>query len=57
MAVTDVITMIDGKVVRDDGLADARRMLRDKPAGSRIELMVRRGTDTHPVSLILKDQI
>jgi hypothetical protein len=57
MAVADVITMIDGKPVRDEGLADARRMLRDEPAGSRVQFMVRRGTETHPVSLILKDQI
>jgi hypothetical protein len=57
MAVADVITMIDGKPVRDEGLADARRMLREKPAGSRIEFMVRRGTETHSVTLILQDQI
>jgi C-terminal processing protease CtpA/Prc len=55
--VADVIAMIDGKPVRDEGLADARRMLREKPAGSRIEFMVRRGTETHSVTLILQDQI
>jgi hypothetical protein len=57
LAVGDVITTLDGKPVRDEGLADARRMLRDRPAGTRIRLMVRRGTQTHPIILILKDQI
>jgi hypothetical protein len=57
IATGDVITMIDGKPVRDEQLADTRRLLRDKPAGTRLQLMIRRGTQTRPVTLILRDQI
>jgi len=57
LAVGDIITAIDGKPVRDEDLADARGMLRDRPAGTRVRLTLRRGTQTHPVTLILRDQI
>ena len=57
LAVGDVITTIDGKPIGDDGLADARRMLRDEPAGTRVQLTVLRGTQTRSVTLLLKDQI
>jgi predicted aspartyl protease len=57
LAIGDVITSIDGKPVRDEGLADARRLLRDKPAGTRLKLTVRHGGAIRPVTLILKDQI
>jgi hypothetical protein len=57
MAVGDVIMAIDGKPVRGEDLAEARRLLRDRPAGTRVRLMVRREAETRPVILILKDQI
>lgn len=57
MAARDVVTMINGRRVRDEELGGARRMLRDKPAGTKFTLLVRRGTETHSVTLILKDQI
>jgi predicted aspartyl protease len=57
IAVGDVITMLDGKTARDEDLADTRRRLRDSPAGSTVQLMVRRGAETRAVTLTLKDQI
>jgi membrane-associated protease RseP (regulator of RpoE activity) len=57
MAIGDVILAIDGKPVRDQGLADARSMLRDRPAGTRVQLTFRRGAETRDVMLILADQI
>jgi predicted aspartyl protease len=57
IAVGDVITMIDGKAGRDEELGDVRRLLRDRQAGSQLQLLVRRGTASHPITLILKDQI
>jgi predicted aspartyl protease len=57
MTAGDVITMINGEAVRDEELGDTRRMLRNKPAGTKFKLLVRRGAQTHSVTLILKDQI
>ena len=57
VAVGDVITAIDGKPAVDAGLADARRKLRSEPAGTKVQLTVRRGTETRPVTLTLRDQI
>jgi predicted aspartyl protease len=53
----DVITAINGKPVHDQGLADARRMLRDEPAGTRVLLTVQYGKETRSVTLVLNDQI
>jgi S1-C subfamily serine protease len=55
--VGDVITAIDGRPAIAGQLADARRMLRDEPAGTKVALSVRRGGETRPVTLTLKDQI
>jgi len=57
LAVGDVITAIDGKPAVADQLADARRLLRDRPAGSTVMLTVRRGDESRSVRLTLKDQI
>jgi hypothetical protein len=57
MAIGDVIIAVDGKPVRDEGLADARSMLRDKPVGTRVQLMFRRAAETRGAVLILTDQI
>ncbi|HEY3949771.1 aspartyl protease family protein [Phenylobacterium sp.] len=57
LAVGDVITAIDGRPAIAGQLADARRMLRDEPAGTKVALSVRRGGETRPVTLTLKDQI
>ncbi|HZZ68085.1 MAG TPA: aspartyl protease family protein, partial [Phenylobacterium sp.] len=57
IAVGDVIVAIDGKPVAPEGLADARRMLRASPVGTKVRFDVRRGTQTRPVTLTLRDQI
>jgi predicted aspartyl protease len=57
VAVGDVITAIDGAPARDDGLSDARLRLRVLPAGTKVELTIRRGSSVRPVTLVLRDQI
>ena len=57
IAVGDVIIAIDGKPAAADHLADSRRMLRDLPAGTKVALIIRRGSETRAVTLILRDQI
>jgi predicted aspartyl protease len=57
MAVGDVIVAIDGQAAAAYRLADARRTLRDRPAGTRIMLSVRRGDQTRRITLTLRDQI
>ncbi len=57
ISVGDVITAIDGKAVVADQLSEARRMLRDKPPGTKVALTVRRGGESRPVTITLKDQI
>jgi len=57
IAVGDIITAIDGKPAHEDGLADARRLLRDQPAGTLVHLTVRRGEESASVVLTLRDQI
>jgi predicted aspartyl protease len=53
----DLITAIDGKPAVTDGLAEARHLLRDRPAGTTVALTVTRGTATRIVTLTLRDQI
>jgi hypothetical protein len=53
----DVIVAIDGAPAVADHLSDARALLRDRAAGSRVELDVRRGVETHKVALVLRDQV
>ena len=57
VAVGDVITAMDGKPALAEQLADARRLLREKPPGTRVALSVRRGAETRQVELVLRDQI
>lgn len=57
LMVGDVITAIDDTPAVAEKLADARRMFRAKPAGTRVALIVRRGTETRRVNLTLRDQI
>jgi C-terminal processing protease CtpA/Prc len=57
LGVGDVITTINGNAARDEDLSDTRRMLRNKPTGTRLLLLVRRATKIRRVALILKDQI
>jgi len=57
LAAGDVITAIDGKPVVAEQLSDARRLFRERPAGTRIALQVRRGAESRTVALMLKDQI
>jgi S1-C subfamily serine protease len=55
--VGDIITSFDGAVARFDGLSDARILLRARPAGTRIDIQLRRGTGMKTTALVLKDQI
>jgi predicted aspartyl protease len=57
VAIGDVITTLDGKPVSEFALADARRMLRSKPAGTRVVLGIRRAAVTRENTLVLRDQI
>ena len=55
--VGDIITRLDGTASHFDGLSDARILLRSRPAGTRIELEVKRGTQIRKAALVLEDQI
>jgi Aspartyl protease/PDZ domain len=55
--VGDIITRLDGVAARFDELSDARILLRARPAGTRIELEVKRGASSRKTTLTLKDQI
>jgi hypothetical protein len=57
VAVGDEITAIDGEPVREDGLSNARLMLRTLPAGTKVGLTARRGSMSRSVILTLRDQI
>ena len=57
IAVGDMITAIDGQPVRDEALSDARRLLRARPAGTKVALTVQRGSELRSVVLTLRDQI
>jgi PDZ domain/Aspartyl protease len=57
IAVGDIITAVGGKPVRAEDLGDTRRLLREKPPGTEVQLSVLRGTETRAVTLVLKDQI
>jgi predicted aspartyl protease len=57
LQVGNVITAIDGEPARDQGLSEARQLLRDRPAGTKVKLMVRRGAESRAFTLILRDQI
>ena len=53
----DSITAVDGNPVTDVGLADTRQTWRTAPAGTQVELTVKRGTQSRKVTVILRDQI
>jgi hypothetical protein len=55
--VGDIITSLDGAAARFDGLSDARILLRARPAGTRIGIQLRRGTEIKKTALLLRDQI
>ncbi len=57
LAVGDVITRFDGRGSRELSLADARQLLRITPAGTSMELTVRRGKATRTMKLVLRDLI
>jgi predicted aspartyl protease len=53
----DVITAVDGAPARAEGLPEVRMLLRDRPAGAKVRLQVRRGETSREVELVLRDQI
>jgi predicted aspartyl protease len=57
IAVGDVITAIDGAPAHEEGLSEARLLLRSRPAGTKVDLIVQQGSESRPVTLILRDQI
>jgi hypothetical protein len=57
VAVGDVIAAIDGKPAREEELSDARLLLRAGPAGARVNLTIRRGSESRTVAMTLRDQI
>ncbi len=57
VAAGDVIVALDGQPVVPEALSDTRILLRSRPAGTRVQLSVKRGADTRAVTLILRDQI
>jgi predicted aspartyl protease len=57
VAIGDVITAIDGEPAREAALSDARLLLRTRPAGTKVRLTVRHGSQSRSVLLTLRDQI
>jgi hypothetical protein len=57
LRVGDVIEAVDGTPVRDVGLAALRERLAETPAGERIALEARRGTEPLRVALLLRDLV
>ncbi len=53
----DTLLKLDGQAAQAEGLAEARKLLRDRPAGSKVEVLVRHGEAERTVTLTLKDQI
>jgi predicted aspartyl protease len=57
LATGDVITAIDGKPARPDGLSDTRIALKELPPGTKVSLTVRRGDAQQTLILTLRDLI
>jgi membrane-associated protease RseP (regulator of RpoE activity) len=57
LKVGDVITTLNGAAARQEGLSDARSLLRSKPPGTKVELGLKRGGTSQKVTLVLADQI
>ena len=55
--VGDVITQLDGSTPQFDELSQARALLRSRPAGTRLAIQLKRGTEVKQVTLVLEDQI
>jgi hypothetical protein len=53
----DIVTAIDGKNVKPENLATARALLRTRPAGSKVTLDYKRGSETRHTMITLRDQI
>jgi hypothetical protein len=53
----DVITALDGQPARMEGLSDARMLLRERPAGTKMPATVSRGGASTQVAIVLRDQI
>jgi len=53
----DVITAIDGKIVKPEDLAAARASLRMRPAGSKVTVDYRRKGAANHTMIVLRDQI
>jgi hypothetical protein len=52
-----LIPSIHGAAPRFDGLSDARILLRARPAGTQVEIELKRGTEMMKTDLVLRDQI
>jgi hypothetical protein len=57
IAVGDLIVTLDGAPTRPGGLSDARILLRAQPAGTKVQVRLKRGADTRTTTLVLRDQI
>jgi S1-C subfamily serine protease len=57
LAAGDLITSLDGSPAVPERLADARYLLRSKPAGTSVPLSAERGTRLLKVTLKLRDLI
>jgi hypothetical protein len=55
--VGDVITQLDGSTPQFDELSQARALLRSRPAGTKLAIQLKRGTEVKQVTLVLEDQI
>jgi predicted aspartyl protease len=53
----DLITALNGRPAKMDELSDARTLLRDLPAGTRVAVDVRRGGETLKLQIVLRDLI
>ncbi|MBW8813056.1 MAG: aspartyl protease family protein [Caulobacterales bacterium] len=57
LAEGDLITALDGKAATPASLSDARIALRSLPPGTKVALTVKRGGESRPVTLVLRDLI
>jgi hypothetical protein len=57
LAVGDLITLVDGRPATDTALSDMRQRLRSEPAGTQVQLAVRRGSRMLNITLVLRDQV
>jgi hypothetical protein len=55
--VGDSIATLAGAALRAEGLSDTRALLRARPAGTKLAMDIKRGSDILHVTLVLRDQI